>query len=243
MLHQIWLKMTALLAGPLLLSTGCSAEDQAPDYRYRLTVEVETPEGLKTGSSVIEVQQTVMRPGSAPGNLGVSRKVRGEAVAVDLPRNQTLFTLLRSESNVDWASYLYVYLKPPSTDKEFVDRLDDVLEVTGERELPRMWPPVGHIGERPAYPMLVTFSDIDDPTKVVRVDPDDLSASFGEGVSLKRITVALTDDPVTTGIEERLSWLREIWPNKLNGDRFEDMTTTEPSAKLSANSFSTEIGG
>ncbi|MDJ0979954.1 MAG: hypothetical protein QNI87_15620, partial [Erythrobacter sp.] len=42
-----------------------------------------------------------------------------------------------------------------------------------------------------------------------RVDPDDLSASFGEGVELQRITVELTDEPVTTGIEERLGWLGE----------------------------------
>lgn len=243
MLQEFWQKMAAVLAGAFLLGGCLEAEDRAPDYRYRLTVEVETPEGLKTGSSVIEVQQTVMRPGSAPGNLGVSRKVRGEAVAVDLPGNQTLFALLRSESNVDWASYVYVYLKPPSFDEEFVDQLDDVLVVTGKRELPRMWPPAGFISERSAYPMLVTFRDINDPTSVARVDPEDLAASFGEWVSLKRITVELTDDAVTTGIEERLSWLREIWPNKLNGDRFEDMTTTDPSAKLSANSFSTEIGG
>ncbi|KEO89088.1 hypothetical protein EH31_13700 [Erythrobacter longus] len=196
--------LLSVVLSTLLVSTGCSAEDAAPDYRYRLTVEVDTPEGLKSGSSVIEVQQTVMRPGSSPGSLGVSRKVRGEAVAVDLPGEQTLFALLRSESNVDWASYVYIYLKPPSTEKEFVDQLDDVLEVTGERELPRMWPPVAFLEERSAYPMLVTFGDMDDPTSVARVDPDDLAASFGGGVSLKRITVELTDDPMTTGIEERL---------------------------------------
>ncbi|MGB7418161.1 MAG: hypothetical protein WA918_03180, partial [Erythrobacter sp.] len=33
------------------------------------------------------------------------------------------------------------------------------------------------------------------------------AATFGEGTSLKRITVKLTDDPVTTGIDERLGWL------------------------------------
>ena len=55
--------------------------------------------------------------------------------------------------------------------------------------------------------MLVTFGDLNDPTSVERVDPDDLAATFGEGVSLKRITVQITDDPVTTGIEKRLVWL------------------------------------
>lgn len=32
--------------------------------------------------------------------------------------------------------------------------------------------------------------------------------AFGEGVKLKRITVEVTDDRVTTGIEERSGWLR-----------------------------------
>ena len=61
--------------------------------------------------------------------------------------------------------------------------------------------------ERSAYPMMVRFADESDPTSVALVDPDDLAASFGEGVSLRRITVELTDDPVTASIEDRLGWL------------------------------------
>lgn len=57
--------------------------------------------------------------------------------------------------------------------------------------------------------MLVTFGDEADPTSVTLVDPDDLVASLGEGVTLKRITAELTDEQVTTGIEARLRWLSE----------------------------------
>ena len=57
------------------------------------------------------------------------------------------------------------------------------------------------------YPLLVTFADPADPTSVQRVDPANLAASFGPGVTLKRITVEVTNDPVTTGIEKRLGWL------------------------------------
>jgi hypothetical protein len=39
---------------------------------------------------------------------------------------------------------------------------------------------------------------------VQRVDPANLAASFGPGIRLKRITVEVTDDDVTTGIEKRL---------------------------------------
>jgi hypothetical protein len=42
---------------------------------------------------------------------------------------------------------------------------------------------------------------------VERVDPANLSAQFGEGVRLRRITVQVTDDDVTDGMEERLGWL------------------------------------
>lgn len=46
-------------------------------------------------------------------------------------------------------------------------------------------------------PALVTFPDINDPVTVTKVDPDNLAATFGPGVSLKRITLELTDEPVT----------------------------------------------
>jgi hypothetical protein len=199
----------AAIAGALAVSflAGCAvAEDKAPDYRYRLTVEVETPEGLKTGSSVIEVKQALVRAGSSPANQAVERRVRGEAVAVDLPGGKTLFALLRSENDPDWANRIYVLLEPEKK-QDFEDALDDALEITGERTLPRMWPANVIMPRRSAYPMMVTFGDPADPTSVAEVDPDDLAATFGDGVKLKRITVELTDDLVTSGIEKRLGWI------------------------------------
>jgi hypothetical protein len=198
-LQAAWLALAALL-----LPCCALAEDAAPDYRYRLTVEVETPEGLRTGSSVIEVQQTLVRAGGSPANQAVERRVRGEAAAVNLPGGKTLFALLESENNVDWASYVFVYLAPQRKGESFAEQLDDVLEVKGKQVLPRMWPPVAFLKERSAYPMLVTFNDLADPTSLAQVDPDDLAATFGGGVRLKRITVQLTDEPVTGGIEKLL---------------------------------------
>jgi len=59
------------------------------------------------------------------------------------------------------------------------------------------------------YPLLVTFTDINDPASVQRVDPDDLVAHFGPGVKLKTITLEITDEPVTGGqIEKVLGWLK-----------------------------------
>ncbi|MEP4423828.1 MAG: hypothetical protein ABJ354_20510, partial [Nitratireductor sp.] len=61
---------------------------------------------------------------------------------------------------------------------------------------------------REAYPLLVTFTDIADPTTVRRVDPDDLAATFGPGVALKRITLEITDEKVTEGrVKAVLGWM------------------------------------
>jgi hypothetical protein len=91
--------------------------------------------------------------------------------------------------------------------------------------------------------MLVTFGDMADPTSLTLVDRDDLASTFGEGVSLKRITVQVTDDSATTGFEERLRWLDSYRQKKLDGSpsRYTDLTTNELSARFSAGSFSTEF--
>lgn len=186
---------------------ACSAEDAAPDYRYRLTVEVDTPEGLKTGSSVIEVKQSLGLAGGSPGHSQIYRRARGEAVAVDLADGNTLFALLRSNDDIEWAETIAERVAPKIERTGGDPRFDRVLGLTQQTQVPRTFPPFGNAKPQTAYPMLVMFADLDDPTSVAQVDPDDLAASFGEGVSLKRITVELTDDPVTTGIEERLGWL------------------------------------
>ncbi len=203
------LRYLAMLCAPLaLVLTACFGPDATPDYRYRLTVEVETPEGLKTGSSVIEVEQSMGRSAGTGFGKRINRRARGEAVAVDLPGGRTLFALLRSDSDVDWASSVMQSAAPKIEGEPWEERFDNMLLLEGEVELPRYWPRIARRDLEFAYPMLVTFGDLDDPTSVARVDPDDLAASFGEGVTLRRITVQLTDDPVTSGIEERLGWLK-----------------------------------
>ena len=70
-------------------------------------------------------------------------------------------------------------------------------------------------------PLLVRFRDINDPRTVERVDANDLAASFGPGVYLKRATIEITRDPVTTGIEKRLAWLGPLRSRgaSLDGDK------------------------
>lgn len=124
---------------------ACGLVDETPTYRYRLTVEVDMPDGLRTGSSVIEVdtrRQEIMRY-EGPG---VHYRVRGEAAAVHLPGGNRVFALLRSEDEIDWASRVMFMLasEEPRTDEDsFQSRFDNMLKLTGPIVLPRTWPPVG----------------------------------------------------------------------------------------------------
>lgn len=189
-----------LLMGCDRLSNTTISGKYLPNYRYKLTVEVDTPEGVKSGHSVIEVIKP-WRPGASS---------RGQAVAVDLSKDQTLFVLLRSEQKSDWSDDAMAPAWPPiqtSGDEEKgVAALLRAARAMGRVPLPRIRK-LGASEEMDHTPYLVRFRDKRDPTTVEKVDPDDLSKSFGEGVKLKGLFVEITDEPVSMGIERRLPWL------------------------------------
>ena len=62
-------------------------------------------------------------------------------------------------------------------------------------------------------PDLVTFADVNNPKSVVLVDPDNLGATLGPGVSWGSMTLQATDKPLTKGIGEHLPWLRDYDAN------------------------------
>ena len=166
-------------------------------YRFRMTVAVDTPQGLRTGSSVYEV--TAGRTGGLlPEEAKRDWAVRGEAVAVDLPGGRTLFALLKTNAHFDDMMGLSMATLHP----DFAGTGYDVVGVA--RELARgAWRGPAPVAPGD-YPMLVTFADEDDPASVALVEPGNLAATLEPGVRLRAITVELTDDPVTSGIEKQL---------------------------------------
>lgn len=219
------------VAGVLCLMAGtggCNSETfgtMYPPYRYRLTVEVETPQGVRSGSSVIEVQWNVGGTiWSTQRSAGF--RVKGEAVAVDLPDGQTLFALLRSTGSVDWPAYaMRGHMKDIKTAKG-ADR--------ARHPVPRSVDVGSDIIDN--YPMLVRFRDIADPKSVEKVDPDALDKSFGKGVKLRQITVQLTDDPVTRGIGKRLTSIGVLRNRSLDNE-FEMTTNPTLAQELGSNDF------
>jgi hypothetical protein len=186
-------RRTALgaLLSPLFL-TGCGL-GSGESYRYRMTVVVDTPEGPRSGSSVIEVRAHPTGPLAASV---FNRRSYGEAPFVDLPGRRTLFALLSNKpdgynAGDEYPQFAYA---------------DAVPRGLGWREQARalkrqtssaMLPPEH-------YPQLVTFRDPKDVTSIEIVDPADLAASFGAGIALRNIEIAITSDPVTKRLSGRL---------------------------------------
>lgn len=217
----VWL-LRLLLLPSLLLTAACGdvLGKSYPPYRYRLTVEVETPQGLRQGSSVIEVQTLKegalsLSGGGAGGD--VVNRVKGQAVAVDLPNGQTLFALLRSDWDRDWPATVFALQVPYPTQQEVAARspdgewnpqrnfemwMDRIEVAHGVVDLPRL----RKLGpdQVSAWPMFARFRVARDPRSIERVDVDHLPAVFGAGYKVHRICLERTDDRVTTGIFARL---------------------------------------
>lgn len=192
----------AMLAALLLSACDLLTPLTDESYRFRMTVEVDTPEGLRTGSSVYEVtagNRTAILPDMADRD----KSLRGEAVAVDLPDGRTLFALLKTPNwRRDDLVGMSMDALDPVYNNDWVESAERISDGDGIVSPAEVHPEV--------YPYLVTFRNPQVPETVQRVDPANLAKSFGEGVRLERVWVEVTDDPVTTGIERRLPWLHQI---------------------------------
>ncbi|HRI75759.1 MAG TPA: hypothetical protein PLX33_02095 [Alphaproteobacteria bacterium] len=190
-------------------------------WRYKMTVTVETPEGIKTGSAVREISAYSM-----PMFLGVNRHThikleKGEAVVVDLGERGALFVLMSLGGGAGQAIGAPFNAFPSPCSRGAISRCSikyyTNLKNTGKAELkPRF------------YPGMVYFKNRYDPQTVERVvemkacpDPetgfnshcikaDHFERVFGEGVRLKSITVEMTKEETVWTISGFLPWLKNI---------------------------------
>lgn len=199
----------------LLLLGMCEVTDPTYAYHYRLTLEVELPDGaVRSGSSVVQV-----KIGATKGcDFGHRfQRVSGEAAVVKLGDDRVLVALLPNWyfNPIGWpadgptqvlARAYNIQLEWRANSNPGLGRLE---RQRGSRE----------IGPND-LPLLVTFADSANPKTVARVDPRDLEASFGSGVRLRRATIEVTSDRVTGRVIERaLPWLRGMETN-LKGERY-----------------------
>jgi hypothetical protein len=187
--------------------------------RYRLTVEVQDGDQIKTGSSVIDASYDI-DPGwiwEGP-NTHLSSFV-GYAPTVDLGGKGMLFlTFVNATRTPDqiragnkqffcamddmWCLPFAAYGKPGTGINTNRDNrkaaLDQLLRQKGPHDVPFA-----------VLPELARFLDINDPLTLAPVSPDDLAAGFGQGVELKRVILELTHEPVTPSPAIWPQWLTE----------------------------------
>jgi hypothetical protein len=209
---------------PLALVAGAVALFRINFYeihvRYRLTVEVQDGDRLRTGSSVVEASYNI-EPSWTWSGPNPHVRIVGYEPTVDLGKKGLLFLSFSDAA------------RPP---RQIVERnkhvfcaADDVyclpFEAYGE---PGTWVPA-HNYDRKApleillrqsgprdvnlavLPEIIRFTDIKDSHSRRRVSPSDLAASFGSGVELKRVVLQLTADPITP--------MPEVWPQWLKQQR------------------------
>lgn len=182
--------------------------------RYRLTVEVQDGEEVKTGSSVIDVSYNI-EPAHTPSQWNSFPIPVGYAPTVDLggkgllfltfanaartpaqqvERNKVVFCLFDDIGCLPFAAYH----KPGGSNySNKKAALDELLRQSGQRDVPFA-----------ALPAFETFREINGQPYYLNPRPEDLAATLGAGVELKRVILQLTDDPVTPPPENWPQWLR-----------------------------------
>lgn len=171
-------------------------------WNYRITVEVETPEGIMTGSTVRKAFMSTRPALLGESSGGNSMKVIGEAVVIDLGERGHVFGL------ITWSSYREMLdAFPLPRTRSHVDEI---------KMLKKMLKPGKKAEVSKDYIRMSAFVNMDDPRSIKmikgsklnietqkREKVDNFEDVFGEGVRLHKITVEITDDPVTWGVVDR----------------------------------------
>jgi hypothetical protein len=196
-----WIGPLALLA---LLVVGDQIRINRPGHKYRLTVDVETPAGIKSGSGVLAVF-----PDRGYSRGGRTR-IGGDAVFVDLGGAKNLVALLAHlDQSLDLEGMNYLALRAYGAARGSRVSFNEMSKMTGAV------PVTGAL-----IPILLTFADPKDAGSARLVAPDDVAQALGEGFRLRGVTVEVVPngwwpidfggplgEPVTRAIEARLPWL------------------------------------
>jgi hypothetical protein len=198
-----WLGPLALLA---ILFVGDQIRINRPGHKYRLTLEVETPQGIKSAAGVMSVHP----------DRGYSRSghtiTKGDALLADLGGGKNLVALMvhLDDGKLDFDGMNYLALRAYGAARGQRLSFSEMNRVTG--------PPVAVTGA--LIPVLVSFGDIGDAGTARLVAPDGVETVLGPGYRLHGMSVetvpnglwpldfgGFLGEPVTRGIEAKLPWL------------------------------------
>jgi hypothetical protein len=182
--------------------------------RYRLTINVDTPFGLKSGDSVMELVKNQKRlfpmPGGHGADWGGHYKVVGELPFVDLGTSGVLFstrhTLKPYESYDGTTLVLYGLGVLEARDALPIDSDKQVLDLFKEVRLTKNVKPE-------YYPMFAQFVDMADSQSIQEIKTDALSKTLGPGFAIRNISIEVVDpdEPLTTKLADRFPALAKAY--------------------------------
>src|SRR5258708_8899188 len=178
--------------GPLALLAALVIGDQIrinrPAHKYRLTVEVETPEGRKSASGVVAVH-----PDRSYSRRGQTRTL-GDAIFVDLGQGKNLVALLAHIDNnkleLDGINYVALRAYTVASGGQRVS-FNAMSAQTGIVPV-----------KAELVPVLVTFAEPANPASARAVAPDDAETVLGKGYRLQGITAEVVPNgfwPIDSG--------------------------------------------
>jgi hypothetical protein len=195
--------MRALLRAACLvlvssILVGCGPRPDA-SYRYKLTISVETPEGLKTGSNVVELD--FFKSWS-----GEPHRTYGQALVLDLGASGMLVALLSQQKEEAWEQDdpKYMILKKCGGDeRNILGPIDIAQRISACKS---------------AYPLalselpdILLLKNAKDPASASVVDPGNPGDVLGSNVVIRAATIQVTQEPLTHGVDEHLPVLRNWW--------------------------------
>lgn len=192
-----------------VIAVGLVGGDQIrlnrPDHKYRLTIEIETPQGVTSASGVLAVHPNRGYSGSG----SAMTKTRGDALVLDGGRGKGLVVLLAQDGrplDLDGMNYIGMRALNDGTGRRVQFRelkaINEVVEVKGA-----------------LVPVMLAFADLKDPSSARVVKPEALETAFGAGTRLRRVSVqplppgwwpidfgGALGEPVTRRIDRNLPW-------------------------------------
>ena len=210
-------------------------------WRYRMTVTVETPEGIKTGSAVREIR--VEKGLNLLPEMGASIELTGEAVVVDLGKRGILFGLIDGDraSDIVFDAFPLKDVAPLSAEGiRYYSALKNAKVVLQPEK----------------YPTFVKFRELNDPKSVEEVQSkiraglnqsqnlpppaSSIEKAFGEGVAIKQVTIEMIEDSPKKTVGKFLAWLPDYYGKMLDGRRYNSIEAENKLAnRLSSGAFST----
>jgi hypothetical protein len=207
----------ALLALLLPMLAAC-----APSWnnRYKVTVVIYKGDQVYQASGVQETTchgQSPIWPDSTGGC-----ELNGEAIPVDLGDGRYFIaTMSRRDRCCRAESYTYVLRNGGDNGKNYKEG--------GYLKNTKSW-----VTKPEAYPLFITFADMNNPRTVAEVDPANLAATFGDGWRFGALNVEqVAYQPITKGrIDPLLPWLKDVVLGPLWGNTERDQGTIEEKIRV-----------